>query len=73
MEMDTAPRTVAVPADLKKALARNARAKAAFEKLSYSAKKEMVDWIKQAKRTETRAARVAKAVPMLAAGKRARG
>ncbi len=73
MEPDAAPRTVVVPRDFKKALVKSARAKAVFEKLSYSHKEEFVDWIEQAKRAETRAARIEKAVPMLAAGKRGRG
>ena len=36
----------------------------------YRAMKRLVDWIASAKKEETRAARIEKAVPMLAAGKR---
>jgi len=69
MELDAEPRTVTAPADLRKALAKNARAKAAFEKLAYSHKKEYVDWIEEAKRAETRAARIDKTLGKLVVGK----
>lgn len=65
MEPDTTPRTVAVPSILKKALAKNKRAKTAFNKLSYSHKKEYVDSITEAKQAETRARRVQKTVAAL--------
>ena len=65
MEPDTAPRVVTVPAELKKAFAKNKVAKAAFEKMPYSHKKEYVGYIIEAKQTETRARRVARALPMM--------
>ncbi|HZS48715.1 MAG TPA: YdeI/OmpD-associated family protein [Blastocatellia bacterium] len=68
MELDDEPRTVEVPDDLLKALEKNKAAKAAFEKLSYSKKKLMVDAITGAKKAETRAARVEKTISTLAAG-----
>jgi hypothetical protein len=70
MEADTEPRTVELPTYFKKALDQDAEAKTGFEKLSYSAKKGYVDWIEQAKAEQTRAARLEKALPMIAAGKR---
>jgi len=69
MELDDAPRTVAVPADLKKALAGNLAAQAAFDKLSYTHRKEFVKWITEAKQTETRQGRLARTLDMVLAGK----
>jgi hypothetical protein len=56
MEEDTAPRTIEVPPDLQKALSKTARAR--FDQLSYSQRKEYVQWIASAKRPETRARRI---------------
>ena len=69
MEPDTAPRTVAVPTDLKRALAKAPVQNQIFASLSYSHKKEYVDWIEQAKRPETRASRIEKCLAALSAGK----
>ena len=66
MEPDTAPRTVAVPADLKKVLQQSPREEKAFTALSYSHRKELVDWVEQAKKPETRVSRIAKCLTMLA-------
>lgn len=65
LAVDTAPRVVDVPADLKKALAKSKKAAALFERMAYSHKREWVDWITAAKKPETRAARIAKAVARL--------
>lgn len=51
---DTLPRTVTVPPDLLAALSKVEEARVAFEKLSYTHKKEYVSWIEEAKRPETR-------------------
>ncbi len=67
---DTAPRTVTVPKDFTAALAGNVKARATFEGFSPSHRRAYVDWITQAKREETRVARIAKAVEMIAAGKK---
>ena len=72
IELDTAPREVEVPADLTEALARDDRAKAAFDGLSYTHRKEWVRWVEEAKKADTRAARLAKTVEALHAGKRQR-
>jgi hypothetical protein len=69
LAVDSAPREVAVPADLAAALAQNAKARAYFQGLSYSHKKAYVLWIEEAKKAETRQKRVAGAVEMLNAGK----
>jgi hypothetical protein len=72
MEQDTTARTVTVPPDLRKALAKAPAQTRAFAALSYSHRKEYVDWIERAKRTETRANRIEKTITLLAAGKFAR-
>jgi Bacteriocin-protection, YdeI or OmpD-Associated/Domain of unknown function (DUF1905) len=69
MEVDTEPRVVTASADLKKALGRDKEAKAAFDKLSYTHKKEFVQWIEGAKKEETRARRIEKTLTMLGEGK----
>jgi uncharacterized protein YdeI (YjbR/CyaY-like superfamily) len=58
-----------VPADLKAALAKSKKALATFEGFTYSHKKEYLEWITEAKREETRAARVKQAVEWMAEGK----
>jgi len=55
---DEEPREVVVPVDLAEALARNGAARAAFEGLSFSHKREYVRSITEAKRPETRARRI---------------
>jgi len=66
LELDAAPRTVDVPADLAKAL-KAAGATKAFDKLSYTHRKEHVRAIEEAKKPETRARRIEKAVEMVSA------
>lgn len=55
---DEGPREVEVPVDLAEALARNGAARAAFEGLSFSHKREYVRSITEAKRPQTRARRI---------------
>lgn len=62
---DTEERTVEVPDDLAAALAGDAEAKAAFEALAYTHRKEFARWVAEAKREETRARRAAQAIEML--------
>jgi hypothetical protein len=68
LTLDTAPREVIVPDDLALALGKAKVAKAVFEKLSYSHKRQHVLGIEGAKTAETRARRVVKALEMLRAG-----
>ncbi|HET7082844.1 MAG TPA: YdeI/OmpD-associated family protein [Candidatus Limnocylindria bacterium] len=68
MELDTAPREVAVPPELASELSRDRAAKAAFEVLSYSRKRLLVDPIANAKTAETRDRNVAKAMRSLREG-----
>ncbi|HEX3805553.1 MAG TPA: YdeI/OmpD-associated family protein [Gaiellaceae bacterium] len=71
LERDEAPREVDVPADLAAAL--DADARTFFESLSFTHRKEYVQWIESAKREETRTRRVAKAATMLREGVRTPG
>ena len=66
---DAGERRVEVPEDLAAALAGDGPARAAFEALAYSHRKEYVRWISEAKREATRAQRVAKTLEMLRAGR----
>jgi hypothetical protein len=70
MEPETAPRAVQVPAALKKALAGDPAAGAAFAKLASSHQRAYAEWVAEAKQAETRARRIEKALAMLLAGKR---
>jgi uncharacterized protein YdeI (YjbR/CyaY-like superfamily) len=58
-----------VPPDLKGALAKSARARATFEKLSPSHRREYVEWLTEAKREETRRKRLETTLAWLAEGK----
>ena len=64
---DKEPRVVAPPAELAAALAKNAKAKSAWSKLSYSCQKEHADAVAGAKRPETRARRVKDALTKILA------
>jgi hypothetical protein len=70
MERDDAPRAVAVPAELAAALRRSKAAREFFEGLSASCRKEYAEWVRGAKRDETRAKRAGQAVEMLASGRK---
>lgn len=67
---DGGDRTVDVPADLAAALDAEPAARAAFDALAYSHRKEYVRWVEEARREQTRADRVAKAVTMVLDGPR---
>lgn len=69
---DVEERKVAVPADLSAALRRAKEARAFFDTLSYTHQREYVQWIEDAKKDETRKTRVARAVELLSAKKKAR-
>ena len=65
IQPDTEVRRIEPPADLAAALARNGRAKAQWERLSYSHKKEHAEAVLQAKKSETRARRIHKILEKL--------
>jgi hypothetical protein len=66
MEKDDEPRAISTPPDLLKALSARKSAKAAWDKLSYTHRKEYINAIEEARKPETRARRIAKAVEMIA-------
>ena len=70
LELDDEPRTVEVPRELGAALAADDVAKAAFERLSYTHRREYVEWVSGVKREETRRVRLERAVGMLRDGVR---
>ena len=70
LERDEKQRTVAVPDELLAALKGNKEAASFFATLTHSQKSDYVSWVSSAKQVPTRASRAAKAVEMLAAGKK---
>jgi len=68
MELDTAPRTVQPPEDLRSALEAGPGALARFEELSFTHRREYAEWVAGAKRPETRTKRVAETVRRVRAG-----
>ena len=62
---DERPRVVEIPAELVAALAADPAAQAAFDRLSYTNRKEMAGSVAEAKRPETRERRLAAAMARL--------
>ncbi len=65
LKKDEEPRIVEIPEDFSKQLDQNPNAKAYFEGLSYTHRKEYVRWITEAKKQETRETRLQKAIQMI--------
>lgn len=65
VRLDDAPREIEVPADLAAALDAEPQVRAAFDALAPSRRKEMARSVTDAKRPETRAARITAAVEQL--------
>ena len=70
IELDTAPREVVLPEDLANAM--DDAARSTYDALAYSHQKEWVRWVEEAKKPETRTARIEKTVESLRAGKKVR-
>jgi hypothetical protein len=68
LDRDEAPREVEVPPELQAALAGDAEARAAFDRLSFTHRREFAQWVAGAKRDETRERRAARTLEMLDAG-----
>jgi hypothetical protein len=68
IELDQGPREVEVPQALADALAADDEARAGFEQLSYTHRKEYARWIEEARRDETRQRRVTQALERLRQG-----
>jgi hypothetical protein len=73
LELDSQERSSSIPDDLAQALAANPEAQLAFDSLSYSHKKQYIDWIESAKKESTRQDRVTKALQMLPQGWKPKG
>jgi len=67
---DTEPRRIMAPSDLAEALAADPKAQDLWNRLANSHRREYVRWIEGTKNPETRAGRVAKAVPKIAEGEK---
>jgi hypothetical protein len=65
VERDERPRELNVPDELRQALARDAQAAAAFERLSFTHRREYAQWVAEAKRPQTRERRVAQTLARL--------
>ncbi len=65
VELDGDPRIIEIPTDLSKEFKKDKQAKAIFDKLSYTHRREYVKWIEEAKRAETRQTRILKTIEML--------
>src|ERR1700761_2304610 len=69
LRLDTAPREVDMPEALAGALDGDPAARAAFDQLAFTHRKEFARWIDEAKRAETRDRRVAQALGMIRAAR----
>ena len=70
IELDAQSREVALPDDLDVALRGDERAAAFFNELSFTHRKEWVRWIEEAKKPETRTARLERTIAALKEGRR---
>ncbi len=73
LDRDDQPREVNVPPELQQELDADDQARAAFEQLSFTHKREYAEWIASAKRADTRERRLARALEMLRAGEKTPG
>lgn len=69
MERDDEPRTVEMPKDFAAALKKDKQAQVAWDKLSYTHRKEHVLAIEESKKPETRARRIEKTISQLSEAK----
>lgn len=65
LEIDTEERVVEIPPELKRLLSKNKKEKDYFDSLSYTHRKEYVEWIISAKKEETKKSRLEKMMKML--------
>jgi Bacteriocin-protection, YdeI or OmpD-Associated/Domain of unknown function (DUF1905) len=73
IDRDDAPREVEVPDELRAALDGDEIARAAFDALSFTHRREYANWVAEAKREETRLRRAARAIEMLREGTKTPG
>jgi hypothetical protein len=65
LELDATERQIEMPDELKQLLDKNPQASLAFNALSYSHRKEYIDYVSAAKRADTRSCRLDKILPMI--------
>ena len=70
VQRDTEERIVEIPDDLAALFVEHPEAKARYDHLSYTNRKEYVRWIRDAKRPETHASRLQKTIALLMEGKK---
>lgn len=70
IEEDKEPRVVILPEDFQNELNKAPKTKEIFDKLAYTHRKEYVNWINDAKKTETGKRRLVKALEMISEGKK---
>ena len=63
------PAKLTLPDDFQRALGKNRKAREAFDRFSYSHRKEYIEWIAGAKRDDTRTRRLALAMDWISQGK----
>jgi len=68
MERDLEERTIEAPPELKKELAKYSKAREHWDKLAFTHKKEMANWIREAKQDETKKRRLTKVMDVLKKG-----
>jgi len=73
IERDDEPREVKIPPPLQQRLDADATARAAFERLSVTNRREYANWVAEARRDETRERRASQAIEMLREGVRTPG
>jgi hypothetical protein len=70
MGRDDEPRVITPPEDFARALEADEDARATWDKLSFTHRREHVEHVEEAKRPETRRRRIEKSIQLLAAGKK---
>ena len=70
LSLDKAERTADIPAEFQQALDADTEAATIFDELSPSHRKEYAEWIAQAKKPETKVARVTKAIVLIKSGQK---
>src|SRR5258706_8567140 len=66
--IDTVKRTIKTPEELQKLLKKNKKASGFFDTLSFTNKREYVEWVVTAKQEETKQRRLALAIEKLSSG-----
>jgi hypothetical protein len=70
LQKDTEERTIEIPEDLQRELAKSKKAREFFETLSFTNRKEYAVWVSSAKRDETRKKRLEESIKKLLAEKK---